>query len=121
MVRTVEFRDPGRLELIKTLESASKENESSLWSQVAEELCRVRRNRREVNIHKIEKHTKDGEIILIPGKVLGDGSLSHKVDVAAFRFTEGAVKKIKAAGGKTMSILELVGSNPKGSKVRLIG
>jgi large subunit ribosomal protein L18e len=120
MVRTVDFKDPGRLELIKELESAAQ-GDSGIWSAVASELSRVRRNRREVNVHKIAKYTGEGDIVVIPGKVLGDGSLDHKVEVAAYRFTAGAEKKIKEAGGKTMGILELVKKNPKGSKIKLLG
>ncbi|MFH0862785.1 MAG: 50S ribosomal protein L18e [Candidatus Altiarchaeota archaeon] len=121
MVRTIGFKDPGRLELIRELESVSKENESGIWSTVAGELSRVRRNRREVNIHKIAKYSGEGDVIVVPGKVLGDGILGHKVEVAAYRFTEGAEKKIKEAGGKTMSIIELAKKNPKGSKIKLMG
>jgi large subunit ribosomal protein L18e len=121
MARTVVFRDPGRLELIRQLESAAKENGSSIWSVVAKELSRVRRNRREVNVHRINRHTADGDVVVVPGKVLGDGSLGHRVDVAAFHFTEGAERKIREAGGRPMSILELVQNNPKGSKVKLMG
>jgi large subunit ribosomal protein L18e len=121
MVRTIGFKDPGRIELIKELESVSKENKSGVWSTVAGELSKVRRNRREVNIHRIEKYTGDGDVVVVPGKVLGDGSLGHKVEVAAYRFTAGAEKKIKEAGGKTMTITELVKKNPKGSKVKLMG
>jgi large subunit ribosomal protein L18e len=116
MVRVIDFKDPGRLELIKELESAS-----GIWSAVASELSKVRRNRREVNIHRLEEHTGDGDVIVVPGKVLGDGSLSHKIDVAAYKFTEGALKKIKEAGGKTMSITELMKKNPKGSNIKLMG
>jgi large subunit ribosomal protein L18e len=121
MVRTVDFKDPGRLELIGQLEEAARKNESGIWSVVAGELAKVRRNRREVNVHKIDKHTSEGDVVVIPGKVLGDGDLGHKVDVAAYRFTSGAQKKIEEAGGKAMSISELVKKNPKGGKVRLIG
>ncbi len=121
MVKAVEYADPGRLDLIRRLESVAKENGSSVWSTVAEELSRVRRNRRIVNVHKLDRHTGDGDIVVVPGKVLGSGTLSHKVDVAAFRFTAGAEKKIRGAGGKTMSILELLSSNPKGSRIKLMG
>ena len=121
MVRSIEFKDPGRLELIRELESASKESEAAIWSAVAGELSKVRRNRREVNVHRIDKHTGDGDVVVVPGKVLGDGSLSHKVEVAAYKFTTGAERKIRDAGGKTMSILELVKKNPKGSKIKLMG
>jgi large subunit ribosomal protein L18e len=121
MVRTIEFRDPGRLELIKALEKGSKGSEASLWSVVADELSKVRRNRREVNLHRIDKYTQEGEVVIVPGKVLGDGVLSHKVEIAAYKFTAGAEKKIKEAGGKTMGILELMKKNPKASKIRLMG
>ncbi len=119
MVRTISYKDPGRLELIRELERASKE--SAIWSAVAQELSGVRRNRREVNVHRIAKHTGEGDVVVVPGKVLGDGTLAHKVEVAAYRFTEGAQRKIKEAGGRTMSISELVRLNPKGSKVKYIG
>jgi len=121
MVRSIEFRDPGRLELIRALEDASKSNQSNIWSAVAYELSRVRRNRREVNVCRINKYTGDGDVVVVPGKVLGDGILSHKVEVAAYRFTAGAQKKIEGAGGKTMTISELLKRNPKGSKIKLMG
>jgi large subunit ribosomal protein L18e len=121
MVRTIEYRDPGRLDLIKELEEASKKNESRIWSVIAEELGRVRRNRREVNVYKLGKFSAEGDYVVVPGKVLGDGQIAHKVNVAAYRFTAGAQKKITAAGGKTMGILELVKANPKGAKVKIMG
>jgi len=121
MVRVIDFKDPGRLDLIRELESASKGSDCGIWTAVASELSKVRRNRREVNIHRLDQHTVEGDVIVVPGKVLGDGSLTHKVEVAAYKFTEGALKKIKEAGGKTMSITELMKKNPKGSKIRLMG
>lgn len=121
MVKTTKYEDPGRLELIRQLESASKVNDSGLWSQVAQELSKVRKNRRQVNVYKIGKFSLEGDVIVIPGKVLGDGILNHKVDVAAYRFTDGAAKKIEKAGGKVMSIKQLLEINPKGSKIKLIG
>ena len=121
MVKTVEYKDPARLELIRELKAVSKLKDSGLWSEVAKQLSRVRKNRRQVNVYKIDKYTADGEVIVVPGKVLGEGHLTHPVDVAAFRFTEGALKKIKGAGGKAMSIMELAKSNPAGSKIKLMG
>jgi large subunit ribosomal protein L18e len=121
MVRTVGFKDTGRLELIRRLEDASRQGGSGIWSAVASELSKVRRNRREVNVHRISKHTGDGDVVVVPGKVLGDGVMGHKVEVAAYRFTAQAERKIKDAGGRTMSILELVEKNPKGGKIKLMG
>jgi len=121
MVRTVEFKDPSRVALIAAVERIAKKEDSGLWSIVAEELSRVRKNRREVNVYKINKYTATGDVVVVPGKVLGDGVLEHKVVVGAFKFTEGAKQKIKAAGGETVSILDLVKTNPSGSKIKLMG
>lgn len=58
------------------------------------------RKSRIVNLYKIEKYSKEGDIIVVPGKVLGIGSLSHKVTVVALDFSKSALKKINNAGGR---------------------
>ncbi|MFC2163328.1 50S ribosomal protein L18e [Candidatus Altiarchaeota archaeon] len=121
MVHTVEYKNPGRLELIQQLKKAGSSQKAGVWISAANELSRVRKNRREVNLHKIEKYTSAGDVVIVPGKVLGDGSLKHKVSVAAYKFTQGAQDKITAAGGSVMSISELLEKNPNGSKVKLMG
>ena len=80
-----------------------------------------RRVRRSVNIARINRYTLDGETAIVPGKVLGDGALSKKLDVAAFQFSETAKQKIEAAGGSAMSITELIQKNPDAKGVRVIG
>jgi large subunit ribosomal protein L15 len=42
---------------------------------------------------------REGELL----KVLGDGTLSAPLTIEADRFTEGAIKKIKDAGGKAVT------------------
>jgi len=79
------------------------------------------RQRRTVNIYKINKSARDGETIVVPGKVLSVGDLSKKVDVAALTFSAEAKRKIEDANGKVMSITELLQNNPEGKKVRILG
>ncbi|HEC86656.1 MAG TPA: 50S ribosomal protein L18e, partial [Thermoplasmatales archaeon] len=74
-----------------------------------------------VNISKIDRYIKDDEIALVPGKVLSAGNMSKKVIVAAWSFSEKAREKILKAGGKCISIEELVKTNPKGKNVRILG
>lgn len=113
--------DPSRVELIGKLEEKARDDETSLWRAVARELSRSRKDRREVNIHRINKYSTEGETVVVPGKVLGDGRLDHKINVAAYRFTDSAVEKINAVGGKTMTLDELMKENPGGSGIKLIG
>ena len=70
---------------------------------------------------KIVEYAKPGETVVVPGKVLGLGEVTQKVDVAAYQFSISAVEKIKLAGGNTLSLWELMEKNPKANKVRIIG
>ena len=111
----------GRLaQLIKDLKQLSIEQDVKLWKRIALDLEKPTRQRREVNVYKLDQYTKDGEQVIVPGKVLGMGELGHKVDVAALSFSEEAKSKISAQGS-VLSIEELMKKNPKASKVRILG
>jgi large subunit ribosomal protein L18e len=120
MSRTVDYEDPSRLGLIQELKASAKKEDAEIWKTLAAELSRPRQNRREVNMWKLSKYTAAGETVVVPGKVLGDGVLEHKINIAAYKFSDAAKKKIEQSGGKMMSIAELVKKNPKGSNIKLI-
>src|SRR3989344_1678989 len=103
------------------LELEGKAVESKFWKRVLKDLQKPSRQRRQVNVYKIEKYAKQGETVLVPGKVLSVGDLNKKVDVAAFNFSEEAKKKIENAKGKVLTIQELIQQNPDGKKVRILG
>jgi len=94
---------------------------SKFWKRVLEEVNKPTRQRREVNLYKIDQFAQDGETILVPGKVLSMGELKKKVDVAAMSFSAEARQKIVDAKGKVWSISELLHKNPEGKKVRILG
>ena len=106
--------------LIRELRKLSTKNNVKLWKRIAYELERSTRNKREINLTKINKYTKENEIALVPGKVLSNGELTKKITVAAFKFSQQALEKINKKG-KAISIQELMKDNPKGKKVRIIG
>ncbi len=91
-----------------------------LWKRIAELLEKPSRQRRIVNIRRINKLTKSGEMIIIPGKVLGDGDLDHKITIAAFNFSSSAIQKLAQAKSEYLSIAELLKKTPKAEKVRII-
>jgi large subunit ribosomal protein L18e len=107
--------------MISDLKKKSIEQNVNLWKRLADDLSRSTRQRRIVNLMRIAQYAKQGEIVVVPGKVLGLGEISKKVDVAAFRFSGSAIDKIKQAGGTAISLRELMEKNPKGSKVRILG
>lgn len=108
--------DPNLMHLIMNLRKTKKR----IWRTIAEQLRKPRRTKVAVNLSKINRHTKEGSVIIVPGKVLGSGLLNHKVSIAAFVFTKQAKEKIKAAGGESITIEELVSRNPNGSNVLIV-
>ena len=105
--------------LRKTLDELKK-TKSPFWMRVHELLSRPSRKRIVVNVSKINRYASDGDIVVVPGKVLGAGEINKKVKVAAFSFSYSAIEKIHEAGGETIHILELVKENPKGKGLKII-
>ena len=106
--------------LIVELKKAAIDNDVKLWKRIAEDLEKPTRSRRVVNIYKLSKYTNDKDLVIVPGKVLGTGELTHKLEVAAYTFSDGAVAKINS-NGKAMTIRELLKSNPKAKNIKIIG
>jgi len=106
--------------LINSLEKVGKENNANIWMYVAELLSKPTRKRVEVNLGKINKLCNEGDMVLVPGKVLGYGRLDKKITVAAWRFSENALRKMEQVGSEAISIEELIRRNPKGSNVKII-
>jgi large subunit ribosomal protein L18e len=121
MARHIKKTNPALITLIEGLKKSSYENEAPIWKDIAERLEKPLRNWPEVNLNRISMYTHDKETALIPGKVLSTGKLTKKVSIAAWAFSDAAHEKIKKAGGKTMTIDELVKHNPKGKDVRILG
>ena len=53
--------------------------------------------------------------------MLGSGDVLGKPSVAAYSVSAGARSKIEAAGGRILTIRELMDENPKGRGVRILG
>ncbi|MCH8003278.1 MAG: 50S ribosomal protein L18e [Nanoarchaeota archaeon] len=108
-------------DLIGELKKRSNEQSVNLWKRIASDLERPTRNRRAVNLSRINRHTKENEIIVVPGKVLGSGMLNHKLTISAYQFSEQAKDKIEKANAKIIPLLELSKDKPNGKKIRIIG
>ncbi|MBI2652526.1 50S ribosomal protein L18e [Candidatus Woesearchaeota archaeon] len=107
--------------LIHELKKRGNEQSINLWRRVANDLEKPTRQRRIVNLSSISRHTKEDDIIVVPGKVLGAGDLGHKLTISAFQFSNGAKEKIEKAGAKIVPLLELSKENPSGKGIRIIG
>jgi len=102
-------------------ELKKKSTEAKLWRRIAFDLEKPTRKRRIVNLARINKYTKENETVIVPGKVLGSGPLNHKLTIAAFSFSQGALEKINKANAKAVSIEAFMKEDIKGKQVRIIG
>ncbi len=104
-----------------SLRNAFKKSKAPIWRALQEELSGPRANRREINIGRLAEITKADEVVIVPGKVLGTGSLGHKVTVCAFSISQSAARKITESGGKVVTFDDLIDKQPDGKGVRIIG
>ena len=109
------------LRLIMELKEKSAEQNVGIWRRIAYELEKPTRQRRIINLSRIDRYAKDDEVIIVPGKVLGAGTLSHRLTIAAYQFSQSAREKLEKSGSKIMTLSELIKENPTGKGVRIIG
>ncbi len=105
---------------INALKEASDESGKAVWRALADELDKPKRRRVAVNLSRIDRHAAEGEVVAVPGKVLAAGSLNKPLKVAAFSFSEAALKKIGMAKGEAMTLTELLDAGIEPSKIRIM-
>ncbi|MDP7981634.1 MAG: 50S ribosomal protein L18e [Conexivisphaerales archaeon] len=111
-----------KLSAEKALRKAYRETERPIWRALREAIEGASRSRlTRVNVGKINRLASDGDIVVVPGKVLGAGSVDKKLIVGALAFSAEARSKIRSAGGEALSIAELVRAHSDAKGVKLIG
>jgi large subunit ribosomal protein L18e len=116
-------RKPTNPELVNAigyLMRAGRQHQTPLWITTASFLGKSRRTRIVLNLGQVSRNSKDGDIVIVPGKVLGSGEPKEKLTIAAFKFSPRALVKVEKAGGRCIPFSRLVEENPRGTNVRLI-
>ena len=121
MARNIYIQNPRLLELADVLKKAYLDTKTKLWLRIYREITKPTRKRRSVNLIRLEKYTKDNDVVIVPGKLLGTGNITKKITVASFQISENAKLKLHNAKCTVKSIQSLVKENPKGSKIIIIG
>jgi large subunit ribosomal protein L18e len=109
------------IRMTKDLKKASIKNDAPIWAKLAEYAQKPSIARRDINLNRIDKLTKENDTVVFPGKVLGTGNVSHKITLCPFSISNSAAEKIISNGGKIISHLELIEQNPTGKGVVLLG
>ena len=112
--------NPLMKKLIEDIRNQGYKEKIPFLIEIAKKLEKSKRKRPEVNLSRLNRVCKSNETVIVPGKVLSSGILKKSLTVVAASFSMTAVEKIQKAGGKTLSIRELIKSNPKGTNVRIV-
>ena len=107
--------------MVKDLKQASKTNEAPIWSRLADLAIKPSSSRRIVNLTRINKITKENDVLFVPGKVLGTGNISHKITLSSFSMSTTAANKIIQTGGSIMTYSDMIKKFPTGKGVIIFG
>ncbi len=87
---------------LKAVEGAGSAPSLRRW------ISKPRRDRVAVNLGKLERHVKNDEAVIVPGKVLGTGSISKRFSISAMEFSGSARNALQKAGCEILDISEMV-------------
>lgn len=74
----------------------------------------------ELNLDQIDRATKEGDSVFIPGKVLSSGDINKKIKIVAWKASSSALEKMKAAKVDFVSVSEEIKKNPELKNLRLL-
>lgn len=104
-------------ELVETVIEAKKNKK---WLQIADILSRPRRMKTVLNLDQIDKESKEGDTIVVPGKVLGQGDATKRIRIVALQFSEEARKKLKDKKCEVISLKEEIEKNKEARGVKIL-
>jgi len=109
------------IRMASDLKKASTKNDAPIWRKLAEYALKPSIARRDINLNRINELTKENDTVVFPGKVLGTGTVSHKITLCAFSISNAAAAKVLENGGKLITHADLIKQNPTGKGVVLLG
>jgi large subunit ribosomal protein L18e len=120
MVSRKKVVKPGlKLSIIKAIPREARK--ARFWRRILDEAEGSRRQRRAVNLYKLNRLTSSGDVVYVPGKVLGTGNIDHSILISAFSFSEKAYEKLLKSGCTVLTTGEFAERYPTGSGVKIIG
>lgn len=107
--------------MARNLRRKSTTHEAPIWKKVSEFALKTAVSKRVINVNGIEKLTKDGDVVVFPGKVLGTGDITHNISLFCFDISRTAASKVRNAGGRILDYKTLTDERPTGTGVVLLG
>src|SRR3989338_4909419 len=95
----------------------TKTSHSAFWMRAFALLQKPRRSKKGLNLSRLSSLTKEGDVVLVTDKLLGNGQMKHKLTIACEKFSSSASALLKKAGCKVMGVSQLRKENPKGTGI----
>ena len=123
-MKVVKTQNPYNRLLIKLYKFLSRRTDSEFCATVLKRLHMSKTNRPPIGLARLSKFmkNKDGKTAVIVGKVTDDVRMMEcpKMSVCALGFTDGARKRILAAGGECLTFDQLALMAPTGNDTVLL-
>ena len=104
-------------EIVETILAAKKHKK---WVKVAQIISGSRRKYLSTNLNEIDEKTREGDTIIVIGKVLGSGEINKKIRVCALDFSESAKKKLIKVKADLVTILEEINKNKNAEGIKIL-
>lgn len=102
------FTDEEKKDTILALKKQHLKDKKQLWLDLAKRLNKPSRNMPTINLAKIQENAKENDVVVVAGKILGDGQLKKKLTLCSFKVSESALVKIMETKCKYVDLEELM-------------
>ncbi len=104
-------------ELMETILLARK---NQAWLKIAKIIAGPRRLQPSINLSEIDKNSKIGDTIIVPGKILSKGEITKKIKLSALSISAQAKEKLKSTKSEFIHLIEEINKNKKAEGIKII-
>ncbi|EET89811.1 MAG: 50S ribosomal protein L18e [Candidatus Micrarchaeales archaeon] len=94
----------------------SKNRDRKLYGKLIKMVDMPKRKRHVVDLYKINENSNDGDVVIVPGKVLSKGSIDHKISLSAIWYSQSAKKTLEKANCSILPFSEAL----KQKKIKIV-
>jgi large subunit ribosomal protein L18e len=103
----------GWLRLLEKARSGSKNPKKLTY--LIRLASKPKRARASINLSRLDKLVKENDSVIVPGKVLGSGSMSKRISISAISFSGSAEQKLRGSKCSVVGIEEML--NDKNARI----
>ena len=90
------------------------------WHTIAQLIASSTRKHVSLNVWQIDKLVSQGDIIVVPGKILAKGKLTKKIKICALGISAMAKEKLHESKSEFVPLLDEIKRNPKAEGVKIL-